>query len=205
MFDKNANTIIIIPENNSLHKDHMISNINFFQRFSVRPFGHCAMENNKMFTGNGIDTAINHYSTRLDPISFDEFGNTNGNHQNISRTALTKRIQTTISLINKYISADINLVHTTSGRFLVLEWHTVTVAWFHFSNSDTGVPTILLRPKTTARAPTIGTPLRLINSMQPCGVHGMNPVKLPMAVRPSFSVCKLSDFENQIITMWDWQ
>lgn len=35
---------------------------------------------------------------------------------------------------------------TTSGKFLVFEWHTVTVASFHLSSSETGVPTILLRP-----------------------------------------------------------
>lgn len=48
---------------------------------------------------------------------------------------------------------------TTFGRSFVLEWQTVTVALCHFNNSATGVPTILLLPKTTACAPAIGTPL----------------------------------------------
>lgn len=47
-----------------------------------------------------------------------------------------------------YLLCDQNLfaILTTSGRFLVFEWHTVTVASFHLSSSETGVPTILLRP-----------------------------------------------------------
>lgn len=47
---------------------------------------------------------------------------------------------------------------TISGRFWVLEWHTVTVAWFHFNKSAIGDPTILLRPRTTAVLPATDTP-----------------------------------------------
>ena len=35
-------------------------------------------------------------------------------------------------------------------KSFVLEWHVVTVQFFHFSNSDIGVPTILLRPRNIA-------------------------------------------------------
>merc|ERR1719315_799230 len=47
-------------------------------------------------------------------------------------------------------TTSISAVRHTAGRLLVLLWQTVTVALFHFSNSATGVPTILLLPRTTA-------------------------------------------------------
>lgn len=53
---------------------------------------------------------------------------------------------------------EIPCILTMSGRFRVLEWHTVTVAWFHFNRSAIGDPTILLRPKTTAFFPATDTP-----------------------------------------------
>lgn len=46
-------------------------------------------------------------------------------------------------------------------------------------------------PITTALAPTIFTPDFLINSIQPFGVHGKNPVKSPIANLRSFMVFKL--------------
>ena len=49
-------------------------------------------------------------------------------------------------------------IHTTYGKLVVREWHTVTVAWFHVSKFAIGIPTILLRPNTTARFPTTDTP-----------------------------------------------
>lgn len=80
---------------------------------------------------------------------------------------------------------------TTSFKSFVFEWHTVTVAWFHFKSSATGVPTILLLPRTTASAPSIFAPERFINSITPFGVQGTKAVKSPIAVRPSFIVFKL--------------
>ena len=41
----------------------------------------------------------------------------------------------------------ISAVFTIDVKFVVFEWHTVTVQCFHFSSSDIGVPTILLLPK----------------------------------------------------------
>lgn len=51
-------------------------------------------------------------------------------------------------------------------------------------------------PRTTARVPAIGIPVRLINSIPPFGVHGTKPVFVFIAVRPSFNVCNL--FEDVI-------
>lgn len=76
-------------------------------------------------------------------------------------------------------------------RFFVFEWATVTVASAHLSSSDIGVPTILLRPITTAYEPAIGVPVRLISSMQPFGVQGKKPDMSPVATRPSLIVFRL--------------
>ena len=48
-----------------------------------------------------------------------------------------------------------------SGRFLVRLWQMVTVALALLSSAATGMPTILLRPTTTALAPSIWTPERV--------------------------------------------
>lgn len=66
----------------------------------------------------------------------------------------------------------ISAFRTTSRRFLVFEWQTVTVAWFQIKSWAIGEPTILLRPTTTALAPAIWTPASLISFRQPFGVHG---------------------------------
>ena len=41
----------------------------------------------------------------------------------------------------------ISAVLAVDPKSMVFEWHTVTVQFFHFNNSDIGVPTILLLPK----------------------------------------------------------
>lgn len=86
---------------------------------------------------------------------------------------------------------------TISLKFLVLEWQTVTVACSHFNSSATGVPTIRLRPKTTTFFPTMGTPVLLMSSTQPAGVHGTKPLKSLTATRPSFMVFKLWKKNNK--------
>ena len=48
---------------------------------------------------------------------------------------------------------------TTFCIFSVREWHIVTVAWFQTSRLAIGEPTILLRPRTTARLPLISVPV----------------------------------------------
>src|SRR5437667_282169 len=63
----------------------------------------------------------------------------------------------------------------TPGRSRVFEWQTVTVALPLISSIATGLPTISLRPTTTASWPAIGMPLRLRISMIPAGVHGTKP------------------------------
>ena len=65
----------------------------------------------------------------------------------------------------------------------------VTVALCHLSNSDMGVPTILERPRTTALDPSMGTPLRLMSSRDPAGVHETKPVlRSPVDSLPSLMV-----------------
>ena len=54
-------------------------------------------------------------------------------------------------------------------------WQTVTVALACSSSRAIGLPTVLLRPITTACLPLIGTPVLSISFMQPEGVHGRKP------------------------------
>ena len=61
---------------------------------------------------------------------------------------------------------------TTSAMFGVRLWQIVTVASRLLSRAATGMPTMLLRPRTTAVAPAIGTPLRSSKTMQPAGCKG---------------------------------
>lgn len=107
---------------------------------------------------------------------------------NISTIAIT----CTIVII--VISGNGKKTLTFWAKSFVFEWQTVTVAWFHFRSSEAGVPTILLRPKTTASAPAILMPDLFANSITPFGVHGRNPDKSPIATRPSFIVFKLRKF-----------
>lgn len=81
-----------------------------------------------------------------------------------------------------------------SSTFLVLEWQTVTVALAFNKRREIGIPTMLLRPKTTAFLPATSTPERFSNSMHPLGVQGTKsgswPFKasLPIQQRPLKSV-----------------
>ena len=59
----------------------------------------------------------------------------------------------------------------TRGRSTVREWQTVTVACRCSSSSAIGLPTMSLRPMTTARAPASFTFERSSSSMTPAGVH----------------------------------
>ena len=47
----------------------------------------------------------------------------------------------------------------------------VTVAFFCIRRRETGMPTMLERPITTASFPSMTQPERSISSMQPCGVQ----------------------------------
>ena len=58
------------------------------------------------------------------------------------------------------------------GRSPVREWQIVTVACRCSSSSAIGLPTMSLRPMTTARAPAIAMPDRSSSSITPDGVHG---------------------------------
>ena len=60
----------------------------------------------------------------------------------------------------------------TSGRLRVRLCVIVTVAFSSSSSFDTGSPTILLRPITTASLPAIPTPAAFSILMMPFGVQG---------------------------------
>src|SRR6266850_2449111 len=62
-------------------------------------------------------------------------------------------------------------VRHTPGRSRVFEWQMVTVALALVSNIAVGLPTMSLRPTTTAFCPSIGMPLRFSISMIPAGVQ----------------------------------
>lgn len=63
-----------------------------------------------------------------------------------------------------------------SFMFSLREWQTVTVASapFFISSRAMGLPTMRLRPITTARLPFVGTSARLRSSIMPAGVHATN-------------------------------
>ena len=63
----------------------------------------------------------------------------------------------------------------TAARSRVREWQTVTVACSRRSSAAIGLPTIWLRPTTTARRPASGMPLRRSSSRIPAGVAGTGP------------------------------
>mmetsp|Transcript_105162 Transcript_105162/g.282587 ORF Transcript_105162/g.282587 Transcript_105162/m.282587 type:complete len:270 (+) Transcript_105162:230-1039(+) len=85
----------------------------------------------------------------------------------------------------------------------VREWHTVTVASMDCRSCDTGMPTMLDLPMTTAFLPATSMPERWMSSMQPAGVQGTasggSPPfrqRLPMfmAEKPSASFSTLMAF-----------
>ena len=65
----------------------------------------------------------------------------------------------------------------TRGRSAVREWQMVTVAWRCSSSSAIGLPTMSLRPMTTARAPAIGMLDRSSSSITPDGVHATSAAR----------------------------
>ena len=73
----------------------------------------------------------------------------------------------------------------SAARSRVREWHMVTVALACWSSSEIGLPTIMLRPRTTALAPSIGISCRRRISMMPRGVQEKRPGS-PRTRRPAF-------------------
>ena len=66
----------------------------------------------------------------------------------------------------------ISAPRVTSARLRVRLWAIVTVAFASSSSFETGSPTMLLRPITTARFPAISTPAAVSIRMIPFGVQG---------------------------------
>ena len=73
-----------------------------------------------------------------------------------------------------------------SARSGVRLWQIVTVASAWRRSSAIGLPTVLLRPMTTACLPRRSMPVLSISLMQPAGVHGRNPGR-PAMSRPALS------------------
>ena len=90
----------------------------------------------------------------------------------------------------------------TAARSEVREWATVTVASAWSSRSAMGLPTMSLRPTTTARRPETVMPLRSRSSMMPAGVHATNRgrfcTRRPTltAVKPSTSFAGIHELED---------
>mmetsp|Transcript_38594 Transcript_38594/g.46686 ORF Transcript_38594/g.46686 Transcript_38594/m.46686 type:complete len:260 (+) Transcript_38594:83-862(+) len=92
-------------------------------------------------------------------------------------------------------------VLTTASGFGVREWTMVVVASALFRSMAAGIPTILLRPTTTAFFPEISTPERLRSSMQPLGVQGTKSGSRPfMQRRPIFRGWKPSTSFSMLIS-----
>jgi hypothetical protein len=72
----------------------------------------------------------------------------------------------------------------TPGKSTVREWQMVTVACACSSSNAIGLPTMSLRPTTTARLPANGIRYCRNSSMMPAGVQGRGPgrpaTRLPM-------------------------
>lgn len=134
-------------------------------------------------TWYSVNSAVNHNSTRFNPISLDHFSLSNRHHQDIRLSTLKNRLAINLKRTK--------LGQTFSFKFFVFEWHTETVAWFHFRSSDAGVPTILLLPRTTASDPAMVVPLLLISSITPLGVQGRKDDRSPTATLPSLIVLRL--------------
>jgi hypothetical protein len=69
-------------------------------------------------------------------------------------------------------------------RSRVFEWQMVTVAFWLSSSIAAGLPTMSLRPTTTACRPLMGISLRLRISIIPAGVQGAS-AGLPACKRPA--------------------
>jgi len=74
----------------------------------------------------------------------------------------------------------------TAPRSRVFEWQMVTVAFWCSSNMAAGLPTMSLRPTTTACWPAMGMPLRFKISMIPAGVQGARAGR-PACKRPALT------------------
>src|SRR5947209_2620523 len=69
----------------------------------------------------------------------------------------------------------ISAIRVHAERSTVRLWQTITVAWLLINIIATGLPTMSLRPSTTAQRPAISIPLRCSISITPVGVHGVSP------------------------------
>ena len=82
-------------------------------------------------------------------------------------------------------------------------WHNVTVAFVSLraSSTATGLPTMLLRPITTACLPLMSIPANSISLMMPWGVHGRKQ-RSPMSILPTLTGVKPStSFSGAIASM----
>ena len=91
-------------------------------------------------------------------------------------TSMTTAPSATISAVTNFgrpmATTRISAWRVTSVRLRVRLWVIVTVAFSSSSSFETGRPTMLLRPMTTARFPSMVTPAVLSILMMPFGVQG---------------------------------
>ena len=113
-----------------------------------------------------------------------------------SMTVAPGRIYSLVTMAARPIAATtMSARRTTSGRSFVFEWQMVTVAFACISSSAMGLPTISLRPMTTALAPSMAMPLRRRISITPDGVQatsaGRPDTRCPTLIgwKPSTSFC----------------
>ena len=85
------------------------------------------------------------------------------------------------------------------ARFTVWLWQMVTVQFACSSSIAIGLPTMLLRPTTTASLPSRSIPVRRIISIAPLGVHATTP-GCPLIIRPALSRWKPSTSFSGAIT-----
>ena len=77
------------------------------------------------------------------------------------------------------------------ARSAVALWQIVTVAFACSSSNAIGLPTVLLRPMTTACLPRSSMPVLSMSLMQPYGVQGRKPAR-PLASSPALRTEKPS-------------
>ena len=108
-------------------------------------------------------------------------------------TVLTRPVQT----------MSMSACFVKEARSFVPVWQIVTVQLYsrRVKRTASGFPTILLRPTTTAWAPSVFTPIFLSITHIPCGVQGRNPFE-PMSMFPTLTGWKPStSFSGEIASV----
>lgn len=153
---------------------------------------------------NWINSDINDNSARFYPTSLDHIWLSYGCYDNICLSSDLFRVlgsgmhDSDSCILPLSRSQNLKLQYGWKNNRRVENWLVETwIAKYKqkvtCNNRAAGIPTILLRPITTALFPLISTPDLCSNSMHPLGVHGTNKGSLPfIARRPMLSGWKPS-------------